>query len=1038
MNNFNRKHIFTIFWLLIALVSILAMGALQRQQQFLTRGIPNELPPPMIGAGVELGLNVYLDVNDPQLDETLADIAALGVQTIKQPFYYSPEFDWDATERLVTAVSAHNLTLVPLLDGDPDNQFAPVETAVFAAWTSEFAARFSDTITHYIIWDEPNLTTHWGNRPVNPAAYGALLSAAADAIRAADADALIVAAPLAPTMETGPMNLTEPIFLKSLYESGAGEAFDIIAAKPYGFYTGPDDRRVAQEVLNFSRPILLREVMDDFGDTHKTIWAGNWGWNSLPENWQGNPSIWGVTTSSEQANATIAGLTRAQQEWPWMGVMFLESWQPDAGEDDPRWGFAVAGSETAVSIQAHLAQQNEAVAQPGFYLAAPGHPAQQFQGGWKFSPEYGADISETPDDMPGDRVTFTFWGTDAGLRVRRADYRARLYVTIDGQPANALPQDNRGSTLVLTAPDDTEDYVATEWVAHDLTPGPHMMEIEAFRGWDQWALNGFAVGYRPDDSAYRWQMVGVAITAVFATIMTIRTGRRADWGKLGQQLRQWYGRLSERKQGVITAVTAAIVALTGWLTWGEQAAGIYRRLGDSGQLALTAAAASIFYVTPTFFIYAAALAILFVLIYFRPAWGVALIAFSFPLSVNYVLKDIFHYRFSPVEIFTLITVAAVGTAWITTSIAQRKQQSIRQLLAQAKWQKADVAVAAFVAVATVSLLFTERLSVATNEWRMVIIEPALFYLLLRLVKLEKREFWIVLDAFVLSGVLVAVVGLWQYLFDTELLITAEGGLMRVRSFYGSPNNVGLYLGRILPLLGAMVLFGSQEHGRQRWVYTAVFPLIGIVTLLTFSRGAIFLGLPAAFLFIFWQWQQLNGRRTWPWMLGLGVAGVVAFVVAMQIPQLAGRLDPRGNTSFLRVNLWKSSWRMFLDHPVFGVGLDNFLYAYRGRYILDAAWQEDYLNHPHNILLDFVTRLGLLGLIAGGWMVGTAVTTLTKLKPKVSPLWLPVVIGFTGTLIDMVVHGLVDHSFFLVDLSFVFYLVLGTAVWLGQQQEDNEF
>jgi hypothetical protein len=35
----------------------------------------------------------------------------------------------------------------------------------------------------------------------------------------------------------------------------------------------------------------------------------------------------------------------------------------------------------------------------------------------------------------------------------------------------------------------------------------------------------------------------------------------------------------------------------------------------------------------------------------------------------------------------------------------------------------------------------------------------------------------------------------------------------------------------------------------------------------------------------------------------------------------------------------------------------------------------------------------------------------------------------AALADMVFHGLVDHSFFLVDLAFAFYLLLGTAVWL---------
>jgi O-antigen ligase len=111
-----------------------------------------------------------------------------------------------------------------------------------------------------------------------------------------------------------------------------------------------------------------------------------------------------------------------------------------------------------------------------------------------------------------------------------------------------------------------------------------------------------------------------------------------------------------------------------------------------------------------------------------------------------------------------------------------------------------------------------------------------------------------------------------------------------------------------------------------------------------------------------------------------------------------------------------------------VGLDNFLYAYRGRYILDAAWKEPNLNHPHNIILDFATRLGLLGLVAGGWLVSWLGRLLWKAKKQVSLDWLPVAVGFAGAFVDMLAHGLVDHSFFLVDLAFVFYLMLGTAVW----------
>ena len=121
--------------------------------------------------------------------------------------------------------------------------------------------------------------------------------------------------------------------------------------------------------------------------------------------------------------------------------------------------------------------------------------------------------------------------------------------------------------------------------------------------------------------------------------------------------------------------------------------------------------------------------------------------------------------------------------------------------------------------------------------------------------------------------------------------------------------------------------------------------------------------------------------------------------------------------------------MIRDHPFFGVGLDNFLYAYRGRYIMDAAWQEPNLNHPHNMILDFATRLGLLGLVGGGWMIIALVLTLRRVLKKVPVIWLPIAAGIAGALAAMLVHGLVDHSFFLVDLAFAFYLLLGTAVWL---------
>ncbi len=1037
LNSAKRARLFTLFWLFLGLIALLAMGALQLRHNFLTRGLPDGLPEPVNFGGVQPGLNVYLDqYDDAALADHLRQIADLGVQLVKQPFYFSEDFDWAEADRLVTAVSHHNLTLVPLLDGNPADEFAPVDTAVFAQWTAGFAQRYGDTVQFYIIWDEPNLASHWGNQPVNPDDYGALLSAAANAIRSADSDAVIVAAPLAPTVETGPDNLADHLFLQQLYETSAATAFDIAAAKPYGFDRPPDDRTVANETLNFSRVILLREVMLRNGDGHKAIWAGNWGWNSLPVGWTGDPSIWGEVTAEQQADYTIAALERARLEWPWLGVAFLENWQPNVLPDNPRWGFSIAETETAAALQTYLAEQNTAVAQPGFHLAQPNNPAQIYEGSWEFSPEFGADIGQQPDDvLLGDKVTFTFYGTDLGLRVRRANFRARFYITIDGQPANALPRDENGAMLILTSAAKSDDYIATEPVARNLAPGVHTAQIIASRGWDQWALNGFSVGYHPPDAWYRWGIWLLAGTAVLSFILAMRIGRQAQWADWFRRQRERVITLDMSWQLGVTAVTATLVFLAGWFTWAEQMGGVYRRLGDGSQLALTAAVASVYYVTPTFFIYAAALVILFVLLYWRPVWGLVLIAFCFPFYVPPLPKPILNYRFSPIEVFTLITFAAFATNRLTTWLQRFKNRSlntVRETVAQRHYRllNSDYGVIALTTIATLSLFFTNRLDVASNEWRVVILEPALFYWVLRGTRPKAPEMWRILDGFVLGGLVVALYGLWQMGFAREELITAEGGLLRLRSIYGSPNNVALYLGRVVPLLGAMALLGSKQiHGRRWWVYTAVLLPTLLALLLTFSKGGLFLGLPAAFAIVFWQWQRVNGRKTWPWLLAFGALSLIGLFAIEQVPALAGRLSLTGETGVFRLSLWQASLNMVRDHPWFGVGLDNFLYEYRGRYILEAAWRDPNLSHPHNLFLDFATRIGLPGLLIGLWLISTPVRILWRLRSAISPEWLPVAVGLGAALVDMVFHGLVDHSFFLVDLAFAFYLLLGTAVWL---------
>lgn len=1011
------KRFLVSCFVIFAILNGLGMGALQKQQAFLKRGIVPALPEPILGAGVQLGINADLRQYPPlEWAEQLERMKNAGITHLKHPFYYTPQFDWQEAEAIAQAITQADLVFVPLLDGNPAEQFAPpTDPNQFAQWAGEFAYLFSDYTQFYIIWDEPNLASHWGHQPVNPTGYAALLSATAQTIRQADANALIVLAPLAPTVETGPQNLAETVYLQMLYEIGAKDSFDLVAGKPYGFSFSPEDRTVATHRLNFSRIILLREVMERNGDAGKAIWAGNWGWNSLPTNWQNTPSIWGEVPAEERVNWTKAGLYRARTEWAWMGVMFLEHWQSSRGEKDAHQGFNVAGTP----LETQLTNLSP-IAYPGFHFADPTDPAQSYQGTWQFSSQFGADMpnsSETTDPTQNS-MTFRFWGTAIGLRVRRADYRARFFVTIDGQPANALPRDEKGRTmLILTAEDPAEDYITIEPLAQNLSVGEHVLRLEPYRGWNQWALQGFSVAYHPSYPVQQALFWGLGAITTLALMATIIVGRQTDWGLWGHWLKQYWNKLTDQGQLAWVGLLALMVTLFGWLVWGEQTAGIYRRLGDLPQLALTATAATIFYVTPSFFAYLIALLVLFFLIYLRPAWGLALIAATLPWAVK--PKPMGSYLFSPVEIFILLTFAATllshFTHYLTHSVNSPRLRPQLQLL--------DKAVLLWVAVATLSLPFTERLGVASNEWRTVIIEPALIFFLFRLIPLKPSEIRTILDALLVGGLIVALIGLGQY-FTGLNLITAEAGLERLRSIYGSPNNVALYLGRVLPFLIAGYLWGQ---GHRRWVYGGMFLLIGLAWLLSFSKGGLFLGMPASLLVFLLYWQRTHHRPLLPIILTTIGITILGLVLVWQIPALAQRLDPRGETGFLRLNLWQASLEMAIDHPWLGVGLDNFLYQYRGNYIFDTAWREPNLSHPHNFLLDFATRLGILGLVAGGWLFYCFAQLLRiAQKQGIHPEWQPIWIGMVSAFTYMLAHGLVDHSFFLTDLAGFFYFMLGIS------------
>src|SRR5207249_1227032 len=129
-------------------------------------------------------------------------------------------------------------------------------------------------------------------------------------------------------------------------------------------------------------------------------------------------------------------------------------------------------------------------------------------------------------------------------------------------------------------------------------------------------------------------------------------------------------------------------------------------------------------------------------------------------------------------------------------------------------------------------------------------------------------------------------------------------------------------------------------------------------------------------------------------------GVVAGVALVTVSGLAisgvlpERLNPLRQTGGFRVDLWQSSLEMIRDHPLLGIGLDNFSYVYQQLYLREGAAAEPNLSHPHNWIFDFWLSLGFLGLVAFVWLL------LRFWRSSRGTSWL--LAGAAGAIADMLV------------------------------------
>ncbi len=352
---------------------------------------------------------------------------------------------------------------------------------------------------------------------------------------------------------------------------------------------------------------------------------------------------------------------------------------------------------------------------------------------------------------------------------------------------------------------------------------------------------------------------------------------------------------------------------------------------------------------------------------------------------------------------------------------------------------------------------------AWREWRWMIVEPLLFYGLILfwgqraqssqpasgdVTAFPLAPYLPLLWAAGLAGVGVALIGLLQrrgidwaptegagacHYSDS---VIDSGGAIRTSSVYCHPNNLALWLDRVWPialvlLIGALVQW-RRQRGPQRFsiktlllplVYAAGLGITALSMLLTYSKGSryaaavVLLGL------------SLLPRRWW-----VTAATVLVLGGGLAYSSLYGseRLQVTAETSSARLSIWRSAGAMLADHPLAGVGLDQFFVHFKD-YIepqLASDEAEKNTSHPHNLGLDLLLRVGVFGTLVFVALIWRTARRGWQIWRSTAPeRWLALAVLAGGT--AGLLHGMVDQGYFSTDLAIATWMFIGIidGIWL---------
>ena len=400
----------------------------------------------------------------------------------------------------------------------------------------------------------------------------------------------------------------------------------------------------------------------------------------------------------------------------------------------------------------------------------------------------------------------------------------------------------------------------------------------------------------------------------------------------------------------------------------------------------------------------------------------------------FTYKLIYEFRINQEMILILFTIIALNL-WIVKLL----------FIEENTWykNKINLPIYLYIIIITVSLVLSNKKSVSSEDYIIFISYFVIFFLIINNIN-NKKEFGSFIKIFFITSFIISIYTLIQYYgYDPYLK-----DLHKLTSTVGQKNWISNYLAIIFPVIFSYYLL--EKRSKNKFIYYLLLSILYVTLMICQSRGIwISISLTvilAIYIIIKFKFYEIFSRNK-KWLTLLILTFLVVTIIystdnplnksAITVTERAlstfDEQDPSINTRLL---MWKTTFEMIKERPVFGSGIGTFKMNY-----LD--YQADFLqNNPdyikfsgkaaeaHNEYLQMWAEIGIIGL---GIFIGiilmffNLIINYLKKVDNDSEKDKIIVFGLVLGVTCFLIHSLFTFPLHVPALGSTFFILLGLTV-----------